>query len=262
MTELVTVQLLGLPVDLQRRAAEHLDGLRREFDLLTVVGSPEGSVPQRLLDLIAELRDQFGGFVARPASELRSAVAEGHATMDLTYEVPPAVADAAKRLGELLDEADRFCASGRALVTMATPHDELRYRRWFLAEFDQQIAGGEPTPWDRYRPPAEPPQPVTPTGARPPGSRSSLRLEGELDLGRAGALLESLRDLVPDEHGTVCVDLASVTFVDSAVLSALVAAHTRFRGDGATLRLVVDRRVMRTMQLACLDEVLDLELAP
>lgn len=264
MSDLVTVRLLAVPVDLQRFTAEHVDGLRREFDLLTRTGIPEGSVPQRLLDLIAELRSQFGGFVDRPAAELQAAIAQGLASVDLEYHVPAEVVDAADRLGRLLDEADRYCLSGRHLVTLVTPPDARRFRQWFLGEFRRQVAGEDPMPWDRFTEPAAPvPEPDDPDeapSADPPGS--TLRLEGESDLATAGALLDALRHLRPDDAGEIRVDMAAVPFVDSAALSALVAAHARFAEDGVTLQLVVGPRVRRTMELACLDDVLHIETAP
>lgn len=263
MTDLVTVRLLSLPVDVQQLTVEHIDGLRREFDLLTRTGLPEGSVPQRLLDLIVDLRSQFGGFVDRPAAELQAAIAEGRDTIDLEYQVPPEVVDAAVRLGRLLDEADQFCLSGRHLVTLVTPPVARRYRQWFLGEFRRQVAGEDPVPWDDFADEARPV--VVPEDAdevpRADVPGSTLRLEGESDLATAGALLDALRHLRPDGGGEIRVDMTAVPFVDSAALSALVAAHARFAEDGVTLRFDVDPRVLRTMELACLDDVLHIEVS-
>jgi len=264
MSNLVTVRILGLPVSVQALTAAHIDGLQREFDLMAGAGLPAGSVPQRLLDLIVELRGQFASFVDRPAAELEKAIAEGREVIDLEYRVPAAAGDAADRLGRLLDEADQYCLSGRHLVTLVTPPEARRYRQWLLGEFRRQIAGEDPTPWDRFTEPATLVVAPAEPGERDPerGSSSTLRVEGELDLATAGTLLESLRHLRPDASGEVRVDMAGVSFVDSAALSALVAAHTRFAADGIRLRVVVDPRVLRTMELACLDDVLHVETAP
>ena len=41
-----------------------------------------------------------------------------------------------------------------------------------------------------------------------------------------------------------------------------LGGYVRFAGDGFMLRFVVDPRVLRTMELACLDDVLHVESAP
>ncbi len=62
--------------------------------------------------------------------------------------MPPEVAAAARRLGDLLDEADEFCRSGH-LLTVATQPESVAFRRWYLGEFQRQIDGHPPGPWSR-----------------------------------------------------------------------------------------------------------------
>ena len=50
----------------------------------------------------------------------------------------------------MLDEADRYCRQGRHLLTLATPDDLLAYRRWYLREIAEQLAGAAPVPWPVY----------------------------------------------------------------------------------------------------------------
>jgi hypothetical protein len=147
MTQLVSVTLLGLPLDAMQRSAEHSDELLREFALVREEGSEH--VPARLLALIEELRGRFGAFSVGPRQAMDDALARGDTEVDLRYELPPEAGAAAGRLGDLLDEADEFCRSGD-LLTLATPPDDLVFRRWFLAEFQRQIAGHPPRAWSAF----------------------------------------------------------------------------------------------------------------
>lgn len=140
----MAVRLLGMPLDVMQRSSEHSDELLREFALIHEEGSDH--VPARLLALIEELRGRFGSFAEGPRQAMEDAVARGDATIDVHYQVPPEVAAAARRLGILLDEADEFCRSGD-LLTLATPPDGVAFRRWYLEEFEFQIAGRPPRPW-------------------------------------------------------------------------------------------------------------------
>ena len=147
MSELVQVRILGLPLDVYQRAAEHSDELLREFALIR--GDDSDHVPTRLLALIEELNLRFGGFTQGPTTSIHDALARGDREIDLLYEVPPDAGAAAARLGALLDEADDFCRSGD-LLTLATPPEGLAFRRWFLAEFALQAVGRPPRPWAAF----------------------------------------------------------------------------------------------------------------
>jgi hypothetical protein len=147
---LVTVRILGLPVPLHARAAEHGEELRREFVLIAEQlrhADDRPSLPRRLLDLIAVLEHRYSGFTAEQEDILDRAIAAGERTIDLTFRVPPDAAQAALALGAMLDEADEYCREGRHLLTLATPPELVAYRRWYLQEFVDQIAGRRPTPW-------------------------------------------------------------------------------------------------------------------
>ena len=144
MSELVTVRILGLPLDVMQHSAEHSDELLREFALIREEGSDH--VPARLLALIEELRGRFGSFSEGPRQAMQDALDRGEETIDLLYEVPATVAGAARQLGDLLDEADDFCRGGD-LLTLATQPDGVAFRRWYLEEFQRQIAGRPPRPW-------------------------------------------------------------------------------------------------------------------
>ncbi len=91
--------------------------------------------------------DRFGSY----SDQLADAAARGSAELDLHYRVPAAVGPAARHLGELLDEADRYCTEGQHLLTLAAPEELVRLRWWFLDQFIEQPQGRPPVAWSDYR---------------------------------------------------------------------------------------------------------------
>ena len=144
MSALVRVSILGMPLEVMQRSSEHSDELLREFALIRGVHTDQ--VPARLLAVIEELRGRFGAFSEGPRQAMQDALERGDATIDLHYEVPPAVGAAARQVGDLLNEADEFCRSGD-LLTLATQPEGLAFRHWYLDEFQRQIEGLPPRPW-------------------------------------------------------------------------------------------------------------------
>jgi len=147
--ELVDVHLIGFPIPIFQRAQEHSDALMREFSLILL--SEEHDVPRRLLRLIEELSEQYTQMTLDTDRTRDAAVERGDPSVDLTYRVPPEVAPAARHLDELFNEADVYCRSGQHLLTMAEPPDVMRFRRWFLYQFVDQIAGKPAVAWPDYQ---------------------------------------------------------------------------------------------------------------
>lgn len=143
--ELVEIRLLGLDLRVLGRANEHIEELLREFSFLSP-RTENDSVPRRLLDLVAELRQTYTPVTAETQTLIDAATARGDETVDLTVRVPPHARQACIHLGALLDEADAFCRAGD-LLTLETPADALALRRWYLGQFVAQIDGEAPTPW-------------------------------------------------------------------------------------------------------------------
>ena len=86
-----------------------------------------------------------------------------------------------------------------------------------------------------------------------------LRAKGDLDAYTAPGLRAQLHEATAGEADLVVVDLARVTFIDSAGLGALVGAHRRMREAEGELRIVrPPALVARAFELTGLDEVLDL----
>lgn len=154
MTEpLVRIELLGVPVPLWTRSQEHSDELMREFALIVADRArahDDHEVPHRLTALIDELTTQYAGFGENNEQLLRDAAEAGTDSVDLIYEMPAEVAPAAGHLSQLLDEADDYCRRGQHLLTLATPPQQVAFRRWFLEEFVRQVSGESPLPWPDY----------------------------------------------------------------------------------------------------------------
>jgi hypothetical protein len=150
--QLVDVHMVDIPVAVWARTQEHIDELLREFTLITSHLQESGSaeVPVRLMELIEELTDRYGGLNTDQENRLAAAAAGGVEAIDLVYRIPPTGADASKRLRDILEEADAYCRAGTHLLTLATPPELLRFRRWFLDEFINQLGGRAPTRYCDY----------------------------------------------------------------------------------------------------------------
>ena len=149
--ELFTVRVVGAPVRLWDRSAQHTAELMRDFTLLQL-GASTGTSTRRispdLLRLMNELRARYAGASGIQEAEFEAAVEAGDRVRDFTYQVPAAAAPACRRLLELLDAADERCAGGDELMTLVSPPDQRRFRAWYLLEFVRQIDGAPPTRWD------------------------------------------------------------------------------------------------------------------
>jgi hypothetical protein len=144
---LVEVRLLRLPLQVWQRTQEHVDGLLREFALIAQDEEGRAATPGRLLELVRQVTAGFGGFSVEQRRAMEAALDRNETEIDLTYQIPPAAAAAAQQLGDMLDEADEYCRRGDHLLTLATPPEELRFRKWFISEFVDQLNGAPPTPW-------------------------------------------------------------------------------------------------------------------
>ena len=145
--DLIRIDLLGVPVRVLAASREHHDGLMREFRLMALSHSTDHDLPARLVELTRTLGKGLAAARSRPDEDFDEAVLRGLDTVDLVYQVPPAAADSAARLEELMNEADEFCRSA-LLITLARTPVMIRFGRWYLAQFRDQIAGRPATRWD------------------------------------------------------------------------------------------------------------------
>ena len=128
----------------------HLEAITREFQLIEFSDEEVESPPARLLDVISRLRTNYDqlGFVGNRRFALE-AIERGDATVDFELPVPVEAGRAARLLITTMEETDAWCERGE-LLTLASPPEQRRMRRWFFGEIERQTAGGEPIPWDDF----------------------------------------------------------------------------------------------------------------
>jgi anti-sigma regulatory factor (Ser/Thr protein kinase) len=149
---MVTVALLGLPVDVYRRSSAHSAELGRELQLLSGVPDGGASLPHQLRRLIYELVSRYGPMNPGAERRLQEAVARGEDVVDVTYRVPERTKEDVAALDRVLREVDEHCRAGRWLLTMATPPEALRFREWVFSEITRQIHGEPACSWTDWLP--------------------------------------------------------------------------------------------------------------
>jgi len=273
MSESIEVRLLALPVDVHVRTATHLDALNREFELIRRAAPEARSAPHRLQALVDRLHADFGGVADEPTAELQAAIERGDARIDLTYRVPENLGTAVQALGDILEEVDDYCRAGDHLLSLVTPEESLRYRRWFLGEFVRQVAGEPPSPWPtrvdwhpalstRSGAGGGPVAAPLPDGwsVDEAGDHVTVHVTGPLDLESAPALRSVALGLVRPDRG-LAIDLTASAFVDSVGLSVLIAIHLRAGEEGGAVSFAVGPAARSVMAAAGLLDVLDVDEA-
>lgn len=141
------VRLLNMPVRLLASGRQHHDELMHEFAVLAVSLEDRDAVPVRMLEMIDMLGTRYGRAADRPDTLVDEAIARGDDIIDLTYQVPTHVVDAADALERMMDEADEFCRNEQ-MLTLGRSDVQKRFAKWYLEEFRRQVAGEEARPWD------------------------------------------------------------------------------------------------------------------
>jgi len=151
--DLITVEIVGLPVAVQLEAQQQNDELTRELVLVAEQLRQEGdsaALPVRFVEVVGTLSTRYSMFTAEQEQQLSAALAAGDSTVDLVYRVPASVGPAAASLGAILDEVDDYCREGRLLLTLETPAPLVTYRRWFLDQFVEQSQGRPAVSWPAF----------------------------------------------------------------------------------------------------------------
>jgi len=86
-----------------------------------------------------------------------------------------------------------------------------------------------------------------------------VALDGRIVLGEeSNALREKVKSLLADGKKKVVLNMDNITFIDSAGLGTLVAAHHSAKGQGASLRLChLGSKFQEVLQITKLLTVLD-----
>ena len=226
---LCTVELVGLPIVVHRRAADHSATMRREMALVAA-STDWSATPARLLQLAHDLGERYAGFGSESDAVMQDALARGEATVDLRYDVPVDVVDACVELNSILDEVDEYSRVGD-LVTLVSPPDVLAYRRWFLDQFITQLRdGAPPTRWSA-------PSPATEPSSVAAASSVELVVDEDLDLEGAARLRTVIAEHVASGAEKITLDLSGCQFIDSVGISLLLTTFSRLRRDGGELTL-------------------------
>lgn len=144
-SELLSIRLLGMPVDLFAHLRRHFNELGRELRLLAITDGERYPLAVEFSETFLQVeyeRRQVAG-----VEELDQAITDGLASVDLHYLVPPTAPETMERLsGLLLAVYDQL--SGSVLLSVRPPDDVLDFEQWYLGEFSRQEAGEEPIRWD------------------------------------------------------------------------------------------------------------------
>lgn len=142
----VDIALRRYPLRLGIRASQHYEEVFREFALLSAHEPQDAdSIPVRLLALVDALGRRYAR-QERHEAERDAAAQRGELERDFVIQVPRSGAQASEVLDRMLDETDNFCRAG-VLLTLAAPEDVVAFRRWYLHQVIDQVAGRAPTPW-------------------------------------------------------------------------------------------------------------------
>ncbi len=224
-----TVELVGLPIVVHRRAADHSATMRREMALIAA-STDWSATPARLLALAHELDDRYAGFGSESDAVMQDALTRGETTVDLRYDVPIDVVDACVELNAILDEVDEYSRAGD-LVTLVSPPDVLAYRRWFLDQFITQLRdGAAPARWS-------PPPPVAESLLAPAPGSVEIGVADDLDLEGAARLRTVIAEHIASGGEKITLDLSGCQFIDSVGISLLLTTFSRLRRDGGQLTL-------------------------
>ena len=142
--DLLTIRLLGLPVELFAHVRRHFNELGRELRLLALTDADRYPLAVAFSDTFLQVeyeRRQVEGL-----DVLDRAIREGTPTVDLLYRTPPTAPATMQRLHGLLREVyDRLV--GQVLLSTRPPDTVIALQDWYLGEFRRQGAGEQPTRW-------------------------------------------------------------------------------------------------------------------
>jgi len=94
---------------------------------------------------------------------------------------------------------------------------------------------------------------------RTAGPFTVVAVHKDADLASAGELRRHLHEAVDGGAAQLLVDLSGTTFIDSAVLNALVAVHRRVSADGGRFAVFCpDERIWRPFAVTGLDNVFEM----
>ena len=144
-SELLSIHLLGMPVQLFATLRRHFYELGRELRLLAITDGD--AYPLSVEFSETYLQVEYERRQAVGVEALDQAIADGRESVDLDYLVLPNAPQTMRRLSDLL-AAVYEQLSGKVLLSVRPPDDVLDFEQWYFGEFTRQAAGEEPIRWD------------------------------------------------------------------------------------------------------------------
>jgi anti-sigma regulatory factor (Ser/Thr protein kinase) len=143
--ERLTIELLGMPVELFSHLRQHFNELGRELRLLAI--SDADSYPLAVEFSEAYLAVEYERRHVAGLDVLDQAISDELDSVDLNYSIPPTAPDTMARLHRLLERVyDEL--TGSVLLADRPPDDVIDLQDWYFGEFRRQASGEEPTGWD------------------------------------------------------------------------------------------------------------------
>ena len=91
------------------------------------------------------------------------------------------------------------------------------------------------------------------------GDTQVVAAGGELDMGAAPPLRETIERVIEDGVRRVVVDLSEATFIDSTTIGVLMGAKRRLQAAGGSLELVcTEANLLRIFEIVGLDRQLSI----
>ena len=144
-SQLLTIVLLGMPVELFSHLRRHFGEMGRELRLLAI--SHSDSHPLALEFSETYLQVEYERRHVRGVEWLDRAMADGTPTVDLSYAAPPTAPATMERLGMLIERVYDELVGG-VLLSTRPPEELIALQRWYLGEFARQAKGEEPLRWE------------------------------------------------------------------------------------------------------------------
>jgi hypothetical protein len=142
--DLVTILLLGMPVELFFHLRRHFNELGRELRLLAISEPDRYPLAVDFAETFLQVEYERRQVVGLDA--LDKAMAAGLPTIDLTYSAPPTAPATMGHLEELVGQVyDQL--SEKVLLSVRPPDELIALQHWYLGEFQRQPAGDPPTRW-------------------------------------------------------------------------------------------------------------------
>jgi anti-sigma regulatory factor (Ser/Thr protein kinase) len=143
--DLITIDLIGMPVELFSHLRRHFNELGRELRLLAISDPVAYPLAVAFAETFVQVEYERRQVVGLDV--LDRAIMDGLRSIDLHYAAPPSAPATMERLSEQISQVyDQL--TGRVLLAVRPPDVLIDLEQWYLGEFRRQAGGKEPVAWD------------------------------------------------------------------------------------------------------------------